>query len=140
MNNVRKKDLLRVAIDSNVFISALVYGGHPAACIALIYERQVLGVISDAIITEVLEVLARKFIFSAYQLEEVRQLIETNFVKVYPAKTLNITRDPDDNRILETAVAGECDYIITGDLDLLDLKEYSSIHILTPAQFLNLPS
>src|SRR3972149_6360262 len=112
MSIVKKKDLPRVAIDSNIFISAFIYGGKPAACITSVYEHQVIGFVSDSIITEVLDVLTRKFNFSAYQLEETRQLIEINFLKVYPAMTLNISRDPDDNRILETAVAGECDFII----------------------------
>ncbi len=45
-------------------------------------------------------------------------------------------RDRDDNRVLEAAVEGDCDFIITGDRDLLELCKYKKIKIITPAQFL----
>lgn len=46
-------------------------------------------------------------------------------------------RDPADDQVLETAVVGKCDFLITGDKDLLSLEKYSQIKIVTPAQFMN---
>lgn len=45
-------------------------------------------------------------------------------------------RDPADNQVLETAVVGKCDFLITGDKDLLSVKRYNQLQIITPSQFL----
>jgi predicted nucleic acid-binding protein len=50
--------------------------------------------------------------------------------------TITICRDPDDNRILETAIIGDCECIVSGDKDLLSLEHYHKIRILKPAEFL----
>lgn len=47
-------------------------------------------------------------------------------------------RDQDDNRVLETAVVGNCNYLVTGDKDLLSLKQYEYVHIVTPTDFLDI--
>jgi putative PIN family toxin of toxin-antitoxin system len=57
---------------------------------------------------------------------------------VTPTETLDVADAPDDNRVLEAAVAGEADYIVTGDDDLLRLGEFRGIRIVTPAGFLTL--
>ena len=46
-------------------------------------------------------------------------------------------RDPADNMVLETAIAGKCSFLITGDKDLLTLKKYKNLQVVTPSQFLN---
>ena len=53
-----------------------------------------------------------------------------------PTREITVSRDPDDNRILEAAVAGAADYIVTGDQDLLVLGEFEGIAIVTPTRFL----
>ena len=127
----------RAVIDSNIFISAVVFDGKPAKCVDAVLRKKVVGIISPAILTETLEVLAKKFNFSPLRLEEIQNLLESSFETVFPDVVLNISSDPDDNRVLEAAVAGKCDQIITGDSDLLDLKAYQDIIILTPAKFLS---
>ncbi len=54
---------------------------------------------------------------------------------VVPTTSIAVSRDPDDNRVLEAAVAGQVDYIVTGDRDLLALRSHAGIRMLTPAQF-----
>lgn len=128
---------VRITLDSNILISAFVFGGKPSHCLDYIVKKKVAGIVSPAILAETLGVLAAKFSFSPPQLEEASALLDEFFEKVYPGEILNISRDPEDNRVLEAAAAGDCDYIVTGDLDLLDLKSYRNIPIVTPAQFLN---
>lgn len=127
---------MRIVLDSNIFVSAFVFGGKPAKCIDYVVQKKVTGVVSSAILTEVLEVLAAKFSFSSARLEEINFLIDNSFEKVFPDTPLNISRDPDDNRVLEAAEEGECDYIVTGDEDLLALGKYKNIATFTPAEFL----
>jgi uncharacterized protein len=58
---------------------------------------------------------------------------------VVPGERLNVVaRDVDDNRIVETAVAGKSEAIVTGDKDLLSLKEYAGIKMVKVGEFLNL--
>ncbi len=60
----------------------------------------------------------------------------SSFTLVVPAQTLEVTRDPDDNRILECALAAGSDCIVTYDQDLLRLGEYGGIMIVTAVDFL----
>jgi putative PIN family toxin of toxin-antitoxin system len=57
---------------------------------------------------------------------------------VVPAESVSVCRDPDDNRILEAAVAGRADYIVTGDADLLSMQSFQQIPIVTVSDFLEL--
>jgi hypothetical protein len=57
---------------------------------------------------------------------------------VYPHMHLNLVRDKKDNRILECAMESGSDYLVTGDRDLLALKEYKNVKIVTPREFLNI--
>jgi putative PIN family toxin of toxin-antitoxin system len=54
------------------------------------------------------------------------------------SRTINISRDPDDNKVIETAVIGNCNYIISGDNDLLIIGSYKNIRIVNPTDFLNI--
>lgn len=55
-------------------------------------------------------------------------------------QTVTVCRDPDDNKIIETALVGNCDYIVSGDKDFLDLKNYESVKIVSPAEFVAIVS
>lgn len=126
----------RIVLDSNIFVSALVFGGNSSRCLKLVSKRKIVGVISPAIMAETFEILAKKFNYSPFRLEELQNQIQEYFELVHPSITISISRDPDDNRVLEAGVEGDCGYIVTGDKDLLDLKKYKDIIILTPSDFL----
>jgi putative PIN family toxin of toxin-antitoxin system len=130
------KTPVRAVIDTNILISAIIFGGNPKKIIELIEENKLIGVTSQTLISELLEVLVKKFHFTPNKLYLVEELIKENFTIVYPNETLDIVRDKDDNRVLEAAITGECQYIITGDADLLDLKTFQKIKIVTAEIFL----
>ena len=92
--------------------------------------------ITEEIITETVGVLRDKYRWDGYRLHfagiELRRL--GNFVS--PLEVLSVTDDPDDNRILECAVAAGSDVILTYDKDLLRLVEYAGIKIIRPPDFL----
>ena len=78
-----------------------------------------------------------KFQFTEEQKGRFKSLILELATFVKPVENIDIIKeDPDDNRILECAVAGNVDYIVTGDPDLLDLKEFRKIKIRTAKEFL----
>jgi uncharacterized protein len=88
--------------------------------------------VSQAIIDETLDVLARKFGASAEDLAEARAIILEAARTVMPTVQLDVIKeDPSDNRILECAMTGGSNYIVTGDNDLLRLGHYDAIQIIT---------
>jgi putative PIN family toxin of toxin-antitoxin system len=130
---------LCVVLDTNVMISAILFGGPPKR----VLEHAICGAIEMAvsldIILEVQDVLRRpKFGFSAEATAEIIRELQEISTLTYPTKKLNVVAtDPDDNRIIECAVESNASVIISGDSDLLNLGEYGKIRILSPVDFLN---
>ena len=89
------------------------------------------------IFNETFRVLREEFEWDGYRIAEARAEITRLANVVTPTRTLNIVKDdPPDNRILECAVEAGSDYIVTWDKDLIRIKEYGGIKIVTPVQFL----
>lgn len=127
----------RVVIDTNVLLSALVFGGKPREVIELLARDAIDVVVSEEILTEMRRHVANKFPVFTSDLAKFEILLEQDSESVKLGSiTINVCRDPDDNRIIETAVLGSCDYIVSGDKDLLVLESYKNIQILKPAEFL----
>lgn len=125
-----------VVIDSNVYISALVFGGTPRQILTMVSLKQIQPVMSEHIMGEVRRILAAKFpdfVVSGAMLE---QLLKDQATWVpLSAAFIDVCRDDDDNRVLETAVIGKASALITGDKDLLVLKCYKQITIATPTSY-----
>jgi putative PIN family toxin of toxin-antitoxin system len=128
----------RVTLDTNVLLSALVFGGKPRQIIELFARDLIDVVISEEILTEMRRHVANKFAAFSDDLRKFEILLEQDaeLVKLGDI-TIAVCRDPDDDRILETATIGACDYIVSGDKDLLVLEKYKHIQILKPAEFLD---
>lgn len=129
-------NMMKVVLDTNILVSALVYGGNPQDLLELVIVKQIKGVTSLPLVVELIEILTKKFSFTPEKVYQIEEKIKKSFEFIHPIKALDIVRDKDDNRVLEAAVEGGCDFIITGDQDLLDLGKYKKIKIVTPAQFL----
>lgn len=127
---------LKVVLDTNVFISAFIFSGKPRDILKLVIDRKIKGFISPLILSELTEVLIKKFNFEIEKIKFLEKLINNNFKLIYPLESVDICKDRPDNCILEAALAGNCDYIITGDQHLLSLKIFQGIKIITVAQFL----
>jgi uncharacterized protein len=128
----------RVTPDSNILISAFIFGGNPLRLIEMALNGEVAMFVSDAIVEETLRVLRDKFGLNSGRLAQAEKYIIDCTERVKPAKALNVVKeDPDDNRVLECAQAAGCEAIVTGDLDLLRLQEYEGIRIMTVREFLD---
>lgn len=136
MNSDTDGSQVRVILDTNILISAIGFGGVPREVFLLIVEEKIKGVISQILLVELIEVINKKFPRLIPNLPNIENNINESFLIVHPKKSINIVRDRDDNRVLEAAVEGGCDYIVTGDRDLLELGKYKKIKIVTPTQFL----
>jgi len=117
--------------DTNLYISALLWGGKPKQLLQLALAGKVRLFISDAIMDEMLEVLETKFEHSPKRLAEDKEYIASCTVRCVPKIKLNVVpADEDDNWIVECAVHSRSETIVTNDKDLLRLKEYQGIRII----------
>jgi putative PIN family toxin of toxin-antitoxin system len=138
--------MLRVVIDTNVLVSSVLSKhGVPAQVVAAWQERKFLVVTSIFAMNEARNTLEElhktgKYTIHQNKIDELMNLFHTTakFVLSMPDLTGVVPADPDDEKILATAVGGEASIIISGDKHLLNLKEYQRITILTPRQFLRL--
>ncbi len=130
--------MLRVTADTNLYISALNFGGKPEQLLRLAKAHIIQLVISDAILEEMGTVLrGDKFAWPEPEIRKAQKEIAELSERVQPTETLSIiTDDPSDNRILECAAAGEVDYIVSGDKHLLKLEQFRNTPILKVTDFL----
>lgn len=128
----------RVVIDTNVIISALLFGGNSKKIIEKLIRKDFIAFISPQLISELIEILSQKFNFSQEMIKKIQVQILYLFHLVYPSKTVDVVRDRDDNRVIEVALESGSLVIITGDKDLLILKKYKNILIVSPKDFLTM--
>ncbi|HUU55000.1 MAG TPA: putative toxin-antitoxin system toxin component, PIN family [Armatimonadota bacterium] len=138
---------MRAVIDTNILISALFWGGRPREVIDFAVSGRFQAITSAELLLELEDVLT-----GAFDLPEDRAALVLRDVLSY-AEVVALTgnsqqafgelpheaaalRDPDDLKVIATALAARADHIITGDTDLLSLHPIQNILILTPAQFL----
>lgn len=128
---------MRAVFDTNIFVSAIVFpGGKAEEAVIKTAQGNVELVISKSIIRETLDVLVRKFDRTPEELARVAVFLSELGGVVTPRARLNVLDDEPDNRILECAVAGRADVIVTGDRKMLDLGSYEGIQIMTLREFL----
>ena len=132
--------VVRVVIDTNVVISALLFGGIPGQLIPLWKSGHIITLASAEIIDEYIRVMTYpKFKLSE---EEIHYLLYYeilpyfDLVSVGPALSPIIEKDPSDDKFIICAVAGKANFILSGDQHLLSRKNYKKIKILNPEQFL----
>jgi len=131
---------MKLVLDANVFISAFYWGGNPQKIIDRIIEGIDTLYVSNEILNEVAAVMGRqKFKSSPETIEKYIRAIEKIGKKIYiPGNIREICRDKDDDDKIECGVISGADYIITGDNDLLTLKKYQHIKIVTIKEYLQI--
>jgi uncharacterized protein len=137
--------VIKVVFDTNIIVSGLIANtGAPYETIELWRRDDVVLLISDAIIDEVADVLTRPFFrdqrhITKSDIDRIKYALKTDATIVFPNSRLKVVgNDPDDNRIIECALDGSADYIISGDHHLLELKQFAGIQIVTAKEFLTI--
>jgi len=134
----QRREPPRLVLDTNVWISALLWTGPPHAILRAGEAKKIALVASPSIIEEVRDVLTRpKFAARIAGLdtsvgELVESLLTVTEVVEEPVVEPVIAADPDDDRVLACALAGKARWIVSGDAHLLALKRYKRTAILTP--------
>ena len=131
--------MMRIVVDTNVLASAVFFGGKPGELLRLILTRSVSAVATQEILDEYQDTIdyllekykGRELHFSAVPIYSSMEIIH--------AKTrVAVCRDPDDDKFISCAIDGQCYYVVSGDKDLLTLKKYRHIKIVTVSEFLEI--
>ena len=128
--------MTKVVADTNIIISAIFWSGKPYRVIVRGLKGEYQLVTSPEIIDEVLSKLRNKFQFPENKIEEQANIMLSLFHVVTPTTRVDVVRDKKDNKIIECALDANADFIVTGDADLLTLREFRDIKIVTAGQLL----
>jgi uncharacterized protein len=133
---------MRAVVDTNIFIRALI---KPSGTVGPVLARLVAGdyvlVYSEPVLAELLAKLvlpriAKKYAIGEPVIEATLAVIALRGELVVPTRKLKVCRDPKDDMLIEAAVAGEAEYVVSGDEDLLVLKKFEQVRFVTPRAFL----
>jgi putative PIN family toxin of toxin-antitoxin system len=129
---------VKVVFDTNVLVSALVFpGGRGEAALQRIVDEKDRLLLSKPILDELLGILGRKFARDAEALSHTAVFLTELSLSVRPRQRLHVVKDEPDNRILECAVAGRADVVVTGDRALLAVRAYKDVRIISLRDYLD---
>ena len=137
----KEKQVKRVVLDTNVLISALLFRGGLSKIVGLWQKGKIIPIISKKTFSELVTVLEYPK-FSLTQ-EETDSIIKYEILPYFEIVEVvkdvkGICRDPEDDKFISCAISGSADYIVSGDKDLFDLKQYKSIEIIKASDFLKM--
>ena len=129
---------MKVVIDTNVLISGVFFGGMPSRVLEAWRDGKIDLVVSPDIVEEyrrVGEELAARF--TGVSLAPLLALlVMTAEIIEPPGLPEQISRDPDDDKFIACALAGDCQFIISRDKDLLEVSGYQGVEVVAPREFL----
>lgn len=130
---------MRVVFDTNILVSALVFpGGRGEVALQRIIEERDELVFSKPVLDELLGILARKFSRDAEELARVAVFLSSVATFVRPRRKLQVVKDDPDNRVLECALTGRAQAIVTGDRALLALENFRGVRLLSLREYLDI--
>ncbi len=133
---------MRIVIDTNVVASAIFFGGKPAELLKLVLLRRSISAVATLEILEEYQATidyllgkynGKKLNFTVVPLFSAMEIINSS-------STITLCRDPDDDKFISCAIDGKCLYIVSGDKDLLTLKEVQNVQIVNVTNFFRLLS
>jgi putative PIN family toxin of toxin-antitoxin system len=128
---------VRVVFDTNVLVAAFVAEGICSKLLTRGRKKQFHLIVCPVILQEFDRVLIKKFSATRNETRSALQIVsEAIHSVVHPSQSVqSVCRDPDDDAILACALEARADYLVTGDVDLLELKVFKGIRIVTPRNF-----
>ena len=127
--------------NTNIFISGTFWRGLPRRALHLAMRGKVEVVTCESLLDELRDVLTRPdkpFCLSAKEADKVINKVRGYVRMVMPTRKVDVCRDPDDNLVIECALAGGAQYIVTGDPDLKVLRRFEEIEIVDVQTFVSL--
>jgi uncharacterized protein len=126
---------MRIVLDANVIVAAFAARGLCESVMEVCLSEHEI-VLSEQLLDEILRSLLKKIRLPSGVVDGIGELLREHANMLNPIPiALSVCRDPDDIKVLSLAVASKADYIVTGDKDLLVLKKFEDIPILSPRSF-----
>ena len=130
--------MIRIVADTNILVSAIMFGGLPGQFLDRVSRGDFKLIVSTSLLDELEETLSVKFNRPVEQLVSIKKGLLAVSEHVNPKIKIDaVPNDPDDNRVLECAVEGLADYIVSGDRHLLTLGSYQNISIMKVRDFMD---
>lgn len=127
---------MRIVVDTDVIISGVFFGGAPAEVLKAIVTSKVTACASKQIVEEYIEIVNEMISRKQGKLNSNILLTLINSLEMIESKShIEISRDPDDDKFIECAKDANALYIVSGDKDLLVIKQYENIKIITAKEF-----
>lgn len=127
---------MKIIVDTNVVISGTFFGGYPRKILEAVVNNEVFAYASKSIVDEYLEIIDE--MINSKQGKITKKILDP-FIKklivIKPTTKIELSRDSDDDKFIECAVDSKATYIVSGDKDLLDIKKYKNIEIVTAKKF-----
>lgn len=126
----------KVVIDTNVFISGILFGGNPRKLLEAWIDKNFVCCISPELKAEILQKLGKKFLLSSESLGYIEEALDTYCEKYVPEASVTILKDPTDNFLLELSEESQADFLVSGDKEVLSMKHYKNTVIISPREFI----
>ncbi|MBI4403912.1 MAG: putative toxin-antitoxin system toxin component, PIN family [Deltaproteobacteria bacterium] len=127
---------LCVCLDSNIYVSAIGFGGKPLAVVELALKKEFLVIISPHILNEVRKNLIHKIGIKGSAIDRFVENISEVAVFFTPTGSVAILHDSEDNKVIETALMGFANVLVTGDKAIAQLKSVGDLKVETTSTFL----
>lgn len=129
---------MKILIDTNILLSGLYFHGLPKKLLSELDLKKFKICVNEKIIAEYTDKIDNKFSKSKYKLDkDLREKIFGSFESFKIVSDLKICRDPDDDKFINCAIDAKAIYIVSGDQDLLTIKNFAGIEIVTARDFYN---
>jgi len=128
--------MIRATFDTNIFVSAFNFGGFCGQLIDRFEAEEFVLCLSEPMTDEVRRVLIEYFDWTPSDVAEVLDPLVSASEIITPKEQIKACDDPDDDKVLECAAEAKVDFIVSGDDDLLRMKQFRGIPILAPRVFL----
>jgi len=126
---------MRIVLDANVIIAAFAARGLCESVLELCLDRHDI-LLSEPLLDEIRKNLRKKIKLPTHPIEQIEHLLRENGATLIPESIPpNTCRDPNDAHVLGLAVAGQAECLVTGDDDLLVLRQFRQCRILNPREF-----
>ena len=127
---------MRIVVDTNVIISGVFFGGAPGEILKAIVSNKVTACASKQIVEEYIEIVNEMISRKQGKLNsDILLMLIESLEMIKPKIHVKISRDPDDDKFIECAKDAGALYIVSGDKDLLVIKQYENIKIITAKEF-----
>ena len=127
---------MKIVIDTNVLISGVFFGGFPRKVLNAVITEKITACATTEIINEYEEIIQEMIDRKQGHINKniLQPLVQLMHI-IKPVSNIKISRDSDDDKFIGCAIDAHALYIVSGDKDLLVIKEYENIQIITAKEF-----